>query len=106
MDVDGRYLAAGHDAVLSCDPDGVHAEYAVEFDNGRFEVTTVFIGGIDNACIPGWESLKVALSGPNGLLAVRPLTYQNIGNNSVAVDFTPDNIAVEDVTGIDVVIAS
>jgi hypothetical protein len=108
LNVESKSLSAGSDAVESCDPDGVKTEYGAEFDNGRWEVEKVYVHGIDPACVGSpypWYGLKVALTGPSGLLAVRPLPpVPDIGGGTVEVPFADANVPVADVTGVHVVI--
>jgi hypothetical protein len=68
LSVSPNGLGAGSSSVGSCDSDGVSTSYANSWDatDNRYEVSSVTVNGIDNAC--DGKSLKAALTDASDVL--------------------------------------
>lgn len=56
-------LGADGNAVSSCDSNGVDASYDLSFASGAYQVPSITVGGIDNACDGKTLSITVTDSG-------------------------------------------
>jgi hypothetical protein len=106
LNVTSTDLAAGTDTVAACDANGVTTSYAVAYDatSGRYEVTTVTVGGIADAC--SGQDFSVTLGAGSTELAteaqndVSSWTTTSADANTLAFDFSGDDVAASAVTAV------
>jgi hypothetical protein len=101
-------VGADNVTVVSCDTDGVTTNFATAYDSttAAYEVTTVTVGSIADTC--NGLTMKVTLSGAaNASLAEQTVTVAvdstaMTPDTSDVVNFSTNDIAAENVTGIHV----
>lgn len=99
-------LGAGNNSVGSCDTDGVSSAYANSWDatDKRFEVTSVTVNGIADAC--DGNTMKVALTDSSNVsLADGTITVPTGAGTSATVSTLSANPAASAVDNIHVVIS-
>jgi hypothetical protein len=99
-------LGADSSAVATCDSDGVTTSYTTAYDatDGRYEVTEVTVGGVNNAC--DGKTIAVTLTNAAGTsVGSASLTIPtDAGATSVTVNVAPDPSA-EDAANAHVLIS-
>lgn len=106
LNVSPDTLGAGNNSVGSCDTDGVSSAYANSWDatDKRFEVTSVTVNGIADAC--DGNTMKVALTdSANVSLADGSVTVPTGAGTSATVSALSANPAASSVSNIHVVIS-
>ena len=85
--ITGQKLGADDAAVASCDTDGVTSDYTSAWDatDKRYEVGTVTIGGVADACDGG--TLKVTLADGTG--SINEMTLAIPASAAVSFNLTP-----------------
>lgn len=105
LGVTGTDLGAGNAAVASCDTDGVTTSYGNDWDttDKRYEVTSVTINGIADAC--DGKTLKVALTdSTNVRLGDGSVTVPTGAGTTATVSTLSANPAASAVLNVHVVI--
>ena len=103
--ISGTTLGADSAAVASCDSDGVTTTYNSVWDaaDERYEVSTVTVGSVDDAC--DGMTLKVTVTDSTGAQVTEgTLAVPSSGAVSHAVALA-SNVDAEAVTGVHVTIA-
>lgn len=106
LSVGAADLAAGSSVVGSCDPDGVTTSYANAWDStdSRYEVTSVTVNGIADACDGKTLGVSLTDSG-NALLASGSVTVPtDVGTSATVGSLSPSDPAASAVTNVHVVI--
>ena len=99
-------MAAGTATVAACDGNGVSTSFTVAFDvtDLRYEVSTVTVGGIADACLG--QDFSVTLgNGSTGLATqasadVASWTTTSTDANTLNVSFSGSNVAASAVTAV------
>lgn len=98
-------IGAANATVAACDTDGVTSSYTSGWDatDGRYEISTVTVGGVNDAC--DGQTLSVTLTGTGGAsVGSGSITIPTAAATSVAVSASVPPAAA-DVTGVHVSIA-
>ena len=106
LNVTSTDLAAGTDAVAACDTNGMTTSFAVAYDatSGRYEVTTVTVGGVADAC--SGQDFSVTLGAGTTELAteaqadVGSWTTTSTDANTLDFDFSGDDVSAAAVTAV------
>jgi hypothetical protein len=86
-------VGAGDAVVASCDPDGVSVAYGLAYDNGRYEVKTVTVGGIADQCVGGTLLFTLTKAGSgiaSGSITVNSTSHTITVTNPPAADDVDD----------------
>ena len=87
LSVSSGGVGAGDTTVASCDTDGVSTAYTTAWDatDKRYEITTVTVGGLADACDD--KTIKVSLTDSTGA-SIGAGTAANITVDSILTDTT------------------
>ena len=106
LSVTSTDLAAGNATVAACDANGVTTSYAVAYDaaSARYEVSTVTVGGIADACLGQDFSVTLGAGSTElGTVAqsdVGSWTTTSTNANTLAFSFTSADVAASAVTAV------
>jgi hypothetical protein len=106
LNVTSTDLAAGTDTVAGCDANGVTTSYAVAYDgtSGRYEVSSVTVGGIADLCLGQDFSVTLAAGTTSlGTVAqadVSSWTTTSTDANTLALNFSSADVSAAAVTAV------